>query len=259
MSASGGRPGVPIPPWFYTRFPKTRPSLPDAYRAIFIAEYRRNRGIGRPRGAKERLESWMHRQIAKSGGPRGPILELGAGGLNHLPWEPSGEAYDIVEPFAELYAGQSELPRIRRVYRSIEEIPRAHSYRRIISIATLEHVLDLPALVARSVLLLTPDGTFASGIPSEGGLLWYLAWRFGTGPSFWWRTRLDYGVLMRHEHVNTADEILEVAGRFFDTVAVRRFPTPWHHGSLYAAFEGTGPRVDAAASFLQESTMRRRA
>ena len=111
MSASGGRRGIPIPPWFYTRFPKTRPSLPDAYRAIFVAEYRRNRGIGRPRGAKERLESWMHRQITKSGGPRGPILELGAGGLNHLPWEPSGEAYDIVEPFAELYAGQSELPR----------------------------------------------------------------------------------------------------------------------------------------------------
>ena len=257
MSPSDGRPGLQVPQWFYTEFPKTRRRLPDAYRAIFVAEYRRNRGIGRPRGAKERLEGWMHRQIAEAGGRRGPVLELGAGGLNHLRWEPPGEAYDIVEPFAELYEGQPGLPRIRTAYRAIEEIPRDRAYRRIISVATLEHVLDLPALVARSALLLTPDGTFASGIPSEGGLLWYLAWRFGTGPSFRWRTRLDYGVLMRHEHVNTAAEVLEVTRGFFGTVLVRRFPTPWHHGSLYAALTASRPRSDLAASFLQEAKARR--
>jgi hypothetical protein len=256
MSASDGRPSVPIPRWFYTRFPKTRRCLPDAYRAIFVAEYRRNRGIDRPRGTKEQLESWMHRQVSEAGAGRGPVLELGAGGLNHVQWEPSGEAYDVVEPLAELYTGQSELQRIRRVYTDIEEIPREQAYRRIISVATLEHVLDLPALVARSVLLLTPDGTFAAGIPSEGGLLWYLAWRFGTGSSFWWRTRLDYGVLMRHEHVNTANEVLEITGTFFSNVIVRRFPAPWHHGSVYAAVEATGPRVDVATCFLQESTAR---
>jgi hypothetical protein len=34
-----------------------------------------------------------------------------------------------------------------------------------------------------------------------------MAWRYGTGPVFRLRTGLDYAVMMRHEHVNTADEI----------------------------------------------------
>jgi hypothetical protein len=252
MNAPGGALPPRVPGWFHSRFPKQRTPLPAAYRAIFLDEYRRNRGIDRPAGLKERLEGWMHRHVAAAGGRAGPVLELGAGGLNHLAWEPAGEAYEIVEPFVDLYAGRPETNRVRRAYADIGEIPEAMRYRRIISIATLEHVLDLPVLVARSALLLAADGTFAAGIPTEGGAAWYLAWRLGTGVSFWWRTGLDYGPLMRYEHVNTAREVLDVTSAFFERVVVSRFPAPWHHASLYLALEATGPRHGVARHFLDE-------
>ena len=44
----------------------------------------------------------MHRQVAAStAGQR--VLELGAGTLNHRPYEADSLTYDIVEPFAALY------------------------------------------------------------------------------------------------------------------------------------------------------------
>ena len=47
-------------------------------------------------------------------------------------------------------------------------------------------------------------------IPSEGGAFWWLSWRLSTGMSYYIRTGLDYGVAMRHEHVNTAPEIVAI-------------------------------------------------
>lgn len=41
-----------------------------------------------------------------------------------------------------------------------------------------------------------------------------MAWRLSTGVGFWLRNKLPYGVLMRHEHVNDAEEI-EAVVRYF--------------------------------------------
>jgi hypothetical protein len=58
------------------------------------------------------------------------------------------------------------------------------------------------------------------GIPSEGTILWRIGWALTTGIEFRARHGLNYGVLMRHEHVNTASEIESVLRVFFK--AVRR-------------------------------------
>jgi hypothetical protein len=55
-------------------------------------------------------------------------------------------------------------------------------------------------------------------VPSEGTILWGLGWRFTTGLEFRFKYGLDYGVLMRHEHVNTAAEIEGVLRVFFMNV-----------------------------------------
>lgn len=231
-------------------YPKKRPALPPEYQAIYDDQYVSNRE-GRTLAARitAGLESWMHRRIAR-GRCSFPLLEIGAGTLNHVAYEAAEGAYDAVEPYELLYRGKPELARIRHLYGSIEDVPMGAQYERIISVAVLEHILDLPTLVAKCALLLAPNGRFLAGIPSEGALLWYLAWRFGTGAAWGLRTGLDYGVLMRYEHVSTAAEILTVLGALFDRIRIRRFPTPWLHASFYTAIEASEPDCALAHAIL---------
>lgn len=149
-------------------YPKTRPELPPEYQAIYDEQYISNRE-GRSLAARIAvyLEAWMHRQIARANGSF-PLLELGAGTLNHVAYEPRAGAYDVVEPYELLYRGKPELNRIGNLYASIDEVPTEVRYERIVSVAVLEHVVDLPPLVAKCALLLAPRGRFLAGIPSEG-------------------------------------------------------------------------------------------
>ncbi|NDU92664.1 MAG: methyltransferase domain-containing protein [Ferrovum sp.] len=226
----------------FGRFPKTRPPLPPAYRAIYEREYIANRTEG---GAANRiarfLEAWMHRQVAATA-PRGPhtILELGAGSLNHLPWEHHYQRYDVVEPFKALYESSPHRALVHSFYASLADVPADQHYDRVISTAVLEHLLDLPAELARAALHLKEGGVFCAGIPSEGAWLWSLAWKYGTGPAFKRRTGLDYAVLMRHEHVNTAQEIEACIRHCFTDVTIKRFPLPFRPLSLYTFVEARG-------------------
>ncbi len=219
-------------------YPRTRPELPPKLAAIYHDTYVSSReGRGLLYRITQSLEGWMHRRVAATAKPGESVLELGAGTLNHLPREPATDAYDVVEPYTALYEGREAAKRVRAFYRDIADVPAADRYDRIISIATLEHVLDLPKLVATAADRLAPGGVFAAGIPSEGGALWGLAWRSSVGLSFRLRTGLNYGDLMRHEHVSGADEIVAVVGHYFRQVRIRRFPLPLLHGSLYTYLE----------------------
>jgi hypothetical protein len=209
------------------RFPKVREPLPEPYARIHLAAYSANRRGATPASfLSQQMESWMHRQVAsdiKNRQLAGATLELGAGTLNHLDYEPGVSPYDIVEPFSALYAGSSRLPRIRKVYRDIAEIPAGTVYARIISIATFEHICDLPCVVSAAGRLLARQGHLRIAIPSEGCPLWTMGWMLTTGLEFRWRYGLDYGVIMRHEHVNTAAEIESVLNHFFRQVRRRVF------------------------------------
>lgn len=159
-------------------YPRERPPLPPALAAIYHDTYVSSReGRGILYRITQSLEAWMHRRIAADSVSGQTALEIGAGTLNHLRFEANDETYDVVEPYTALYEGRPETKRVRAFYADIAEVPRENRYDRIISIATLEHVLDLPRLVAQAATLLKPEGTFAAGIPSEGGFLWGLAWR----------------------------------------------------------------------------------
>ena len=205
----------------FSQFPKQRAPLPPEYAAIYLQHYRNSReGKSQILGAAQQMERWMHRKVAAdatSGSPKA-TLEIGAGNLNQLPYEPQSHPYDIIEPFRELFEASPDLGRIRNVYGDIEDVPPANRYDRITSVAVLEHVEDLPALVARSGLLLADGGSFRAGIPSEGTILWRLGWQMTTALDFRARYNLDYRVLMNYEHVNTAREIEEVLRYFFEEV-----------------------------------------
>jgi SAM-dependent methyltransferase len=188
---------------------KSRPQLPSAYQKIYADAYKSNRqGKGLASYLAQKMESWMHKEVAKSKFEQNIVLELGAGTLNHYKYESSSQpTYDIVEPFTSLYQDASELNYIRSVYSDISMIPNENKYDRIISIATYEHVLDLDNLLVKSKELLKSDGLHVVAIPNEGHFMWTMGWFCTTGLAFRLKHGLDYSVIMKHEHVNTANEI----------------------------------------------------
>jgi hypothetical protein len=170
------------------------------------------------------MERWMHRQVAADvSGQSPPTLEIGAGTLNQLAFENPGAIYDIVEPFSALYVDSPHRGKVRRVFSDIAEVPPEYRYQRITSVAALEHICDLPAVVARSALLLDEGGRFRAAIPSEGGFLWRMGWSATTGMEFRLRWGLDYEVFLQHEHVNTAAEIEAIVRALFKQVDVTSF------------------------------------
>jgi SAM-dependent methyltransferase len=189
-------------------------------------------------------------QVAEdvAGGRRADTLELGAGTLNQLDYELSTGAYDIVEPFAELYQGADARYRVRDIFADMAEVPADRRYDRITSVAALEHICDLPLVLARAAKLLKPDGVLRSAIPSEGGMLWTLGWMATTGLEFRLRHGLDYGLLMRHEHVNTASEIETLVKALFEEVEIRSFGVG-RQLSLYRFSAARRPRLDVAEAW----------
>lgn len=241
----------------FRKFPKHRPPLPNEYLSIYDSEYLANRtagGLGN--WIARKLESWMHKKTANSAAIKSEaILEIGAGSLNHLRWEDGYASYDVVEPFQKLMDTSSNLGLIRHTYAHLSEIPEEHQYDRIISVAVLEHMLDLPTEIALSGLKLRENGRFCAGVPSEGGWLWKMAWKYGTGPGFTKRTSLSYEKLMQYEHVNTVDEIEECIRYFFGNVTMERFPLPAKSFSLYSFFIAIRPNKDRCEDFLKKTCM----
>lgn len=239
----------------FENFPKVRPPLPKEIEAIYASHYKANReGETTASSLAQRMESWLHRQVASDvadlqGGAK-VTLELGAGTLNQLPYEPAVQNYDIVEPFADLYKNSPALGRVRNIYSDIAEVPDGARYDRITSVAALEHVCNLPEVIARSGLLLAANGVLRASIPSEGTLLWALGWKLTTGLEFRLRHGLDYGQLMKHEHVNTAKEIEEVLDYFFERMDCKVFGLS-RAISLYRFYECHGPRIERCRAFAK--------
>jgi hypothetical protein len=191
---------------------------------------------------------------------------LGAGTLNHRRYESPRDAYDVVEPFRKLFDGRPETAQARSFFDDVRDIPADRRYHRIVSIAVLEHMTNLPTDIARAVLHPRPDGIFQAGIPSEGGLLWWISWRFSTGISYRLRTGLDYGVVMRHEHGNGAPECRSgrscsslprtepgTGQRWLPFGPATRRPFPVHDRDLRRAHGAVGLDTDPGAVVLRHA------
>ncbi len=239
----------------FEKYPKKRPELPEEFVRIYKAQYKQNRqGKSTASSLSQKMEAWMHKKVAADAILNSSLktLEIGAGTLNHLMHEKTVN-YDIVEPFKELFEGNPLLNRIQNVYSDISEIPYQNHYDRIISIATFEHILNLPEVVAKSAILLKSSGTLRVAIPNEGTFLWTIGWKLTTGLEFRLKYGLDYGLLMKHEHVNNADEIEEILKFFFEKIK----PSYFGIGkgiALYRFYECSGPNYNKAIELLKSKS-----
>ncbi|ACI21994.1 hypothetical protein [Thermodesulfovibrio yellowstonii] len=148
------------------KFPKRRLELPERYKNIYQEYYKinRNEKYNLLNRVKFYLERVMHYEAAKIQGAN--ILELGAGNLNHLNFEKHYINYDIIEPNNFLYKNSPLLKKVNKVYGDILEVPINSKYDKIISIAVLEHLTDLPLTLAYIGLLMKNSSSFYAGIPA---------------------------------------------------------------------------------------------
>ena len=102
--------------------------------------------------------------------------------------------------------------------------------------------------------MILTDGVFQNAIPSEGGLLWHLSVALTTGMGFRLRNKMSVSPIMRHEHINTAKEIIDICKFFFKDVKVKRCPLPLHHLSCYAYLEARIPRIEVITEYLNKQT-----
>lgn len=233
-----------------SEYPRSKPPLPEPQRRLYAAHIRANRtGANWLIRRVNQLEHWMHDQVAACQTAGEHILEIGAGTLNHLPFEKSPSAYDVVEPMKSLWQDSESLPRIRKAYDDLQLVPRINRYHRILSIAVLEHVSDLPQLIASSALLLRPKGVWQAAIPNEGGFLWGAGWRLTTAIAFRLQHWCSYSPVMKHEHINTSAEITLLVKWFFDEVRVTEFPLPWMHASFYRYLECRRPNRERCQAY----------
>ncbi len=239
----------------FENYPKIRTELPAEFQKIYSEQYYKNReGKTSASFLSQKMESWLHRKVANDvkNTHNKATLEIGAGTLNQLKYEQS-KPYDIVEPFSELYTNSIFKERINEFYNDIDEISDSRKYDRIISVATFEHILDLPRAVAKTCILLNENGTLRVSIPNEGTFLWKLGWKLTTGMEFKLKYGLDYEILMKHEHVNTADEIEQVLYYFYENVKHSCFGIN-KKIALYRFYECSKPKKELAKDYLKTIT-----
>lgn len=239
----------------FDKYPKERTELTPEFRKIYNEYYKNNRdGKTAVTSISQKMESWLHTKVAAdvTKDHNKSTLEIGAGTLNQLKYE-NTTPYDIIEPFSDLYEKSPYRSRIRNIYNDIKEVDPSIKYDRIISIATFEHILNLPEVVAKSTLLLNKNGTFRVAIPNEGTILWKLGWKLTTGIEFKIKYGLNYKFLMQHEHVNTADEIEEVLSYFFRKCKCSSFGLSKKF-AFYRFYECSDPDIIKAKEYLLENS-----
>ena len=185
------------------------------------------------------MENWLHHSVAKDRNSdlNEKTLEIGAGTLNQLDFEKNTGQYDIIEPFKLLYQDSLNLDKVNNIYNGI------------ISSAVLEHLLDLPLVIAYSCILLKDNGVFSASIPSQGRFLWSMAYKLTTGLEFKLKYKLNYDVIMNYEHVNTQQEIITVCKYFFDSIDKKLFGIT-DELSLYTHLSCRKPNKEKAVDFI---------
>jgi len=236
----------------FENYPKERIPLSEEFEKVYREQYRLNRDGATPAsGLSQKMEQWLHKKVCADvpAVHDKKTLEIGAGTLNQMDYEESSH-YDVIEPWKELYINSPHLGKVKNIYADIDEVDLSNRYDRITSVATFEHITDLPKVVAKSCLLLNPEGSLRTSIPNEGTIMWTLGWKLTTGLEFKLKHGLDYGELFKNEHVNTSDDVEEVLNYFFGENKCSVFGV---HKKLafYRFYESKKPNVERAKEYLE--------
>jgi SAM-dependent methyltransferase len=210
------------------KWPKVLPALSSKQQSIADEFMQRwHEVLPRRYGAIERFNhGYPLRHLPAA--ERWRTLELGAGIGNHLEFESlDRQEYHCIELRPEMAA------EIRRRYPSVvtltadcqQRIPYdALYFDRVVVVHVLEHLPDLPAAIAEINRVTRPGGLFSAVLPCDPGLVYELARKLSAERLFKATYRMPYRWLVRREHINSPEEILQEIRRRFDIFDMVYFP-----------------------------------
>lgn len=100
----------------------------------------------------------------------------------------------------------------------------AQKFDRVVAIHVLEHLPDLPKALVEIKRLMKHDGVFDIVLPCEGGLAYTLARKISAERMFRKRFKMDYGPIIKNEHVSTYQEIVTELKKHFRFQSSQYFP-----------------------------------
>jgi len=155
-------------------------------------------------------------------------LEVGAGLGGHIAYENLDNqqyyAMELRENMAENL--EREYPTVKTFVGDIQKRTEFSDkqFDRIIAIHLLEHLPDLPAALTEIHRVLKDDGQFTVVIPCEGGMAYGLARYISSNQIFKKKFKMKYDWLMKTEHVNQPNEIIDEIRREFVIIKKEFFP-----------------------------------
>lgn len=227
------------------KYPKKRGKLPGPLKKIFDSFYLSNR----ENLFLQLIRRWLH-SIMDDKEKKCTTLEIGAGTLNHLKYEKIGN-YDVIEPKNFLYLNSKIVKLVSQTFDNIDQCKNNY-YDRIISIAVLEHLTDLPQYLYVSSMKMKKNAYQQHSIPCEGYPMWNITWFLISGLSFRIKYGYSFSYIQKHEHVNNFDEILTLIKFFYKDVKVK-FSYPFYNKylSLYSNIKFSNPNKENILKYLE--------
>lgn len=155
-------------------------------------------------------------------------LEIGAGLGEHIYYEDlNGQDYCAMELRDNMAKVIKEKFQNVKVYVGDcqERLPFDNdSIDRIIAIHVLEHLPNLPNALQEIHRILNNNGVFQVVIPCEGGIAYSIARKISAERIFKKHFNMDYGWLIKTEHINVPSEIIEEINCLFEITKSSFFP-----------------------------------
>jgi SAM-dependent methyltransferase len=169
-----------------------------------------------------------HRLVGKAlkRKPRnGPLLEIGAGSGALLNFFPANRYVGVDIALEGLVELKLTHPDAVAVCASTTALPfKTSSFEQIICLHTLEHIYHLAEALEEIVRMMRPECIFHYGIPTEGGIGFWLGRKMLTGPHVWRTYGLDIDHIMDREHVNDAPRVIKFLRMHFGSVQRHFWP-----------------------------------
>ncbi len=169
----------------------------------------------------------------------GALLEIGAGSGALLSFFSANRYVGVDIALEGLIELKLKHPDAVAVCASTTALPfRRSSFEQVICLHTLEHIYHLAEALEEIVRTMLPEGVFYYGIPTEGGVGFWLGRKLLTGPHVRRTYGLDIDHIMDREHINDAPRILKLLRMHFDTVdrhfwPIRFFPLLSFNAFIY--------------------------
>jgi len=158
------------------------------------------------------------------------VLEIGCGHGHHLRY--GGNDYrcyiglDIEYKF--LCTLRERFPGTQVVNGDAYALPfQDQSIDCVLSVYCFEHLRRLPDSLSEIRRVLKPEGELLVGLPAEGGFLYRLGRRLTSKPYMERKYGIDYDAIVRWEHWNTFNEVVEMLQTQFKITKSRFIPFPF--------------------------------